>query len=217
MPLTCHIVTCRTVTPPPPLAGGLNSPNMTPSPPPLRQVEFILMGGTFMSLPGDYRDYFIRNLHDALSGAAGTSRRMPGVEFAGTSSLRRPLARECEPGAEPSSLRYASCLTLPDTARAPCPNPPAGHRGSCVPESALHTTIACQLRPPPAPCSRTRRPQQQRRARGGRVQRGEPHQVRGGWGQGTKHARRGMRACTRVTRVEKGRGGGAQQGDMSTM
>lgn len=26
------------------------------------------MGGTFMSLPEDYRDYFIRNLHDALSG-----------------------------------------------------------------------------------------------------------------------------------------------------
>lgn len=32
------------------------------------KVEFIIMGGTFMSLPTDYRDYFIRNLHDALSG-----------------------------------------------------------------------------------------------------------------------------------------------------
>uniref|UniRef100_A0A0N5BYJ2 Elongator complex protein 3 n=1 Tax=Strongyloides papillosus TaxID=174720 RepID=A0A0N5BYJ2_STREA len=32
------------------------------------KVEFIVMGGTFMSLPDDYRDYFIRNLHDALSG-----------------------------------------------------------------------------------------------------------------------------------------------------
>lgn len=32
------------------------------------KVEFIIMGGTFMSLPSDYRDYFIRNLHDALSG-----------------------------------------------------------------------------------------------------------------------------------------------------
>ncbi|KAK9806799.1 hypothetical protein WJX72_003067 [[Myrmecia] bisecta] len=32
------------------------------------KVEFILMGGTFMSLPLDYRDYFVRNLHDALSG-----------------------------------------------------------------------------------------------------------------------------------------------------
>ena len=32
------------------------------------KVEFIVMGGTFMSLPDDYRDYFIRSLHDALSG-----------------------------------------------------------------------------------------------------------------------------------------------------
>jgi elongator complex protein 3 len=32
------------------------------------KVEFIVMGGTFMCLPEDYHDYFIRNLHDALSG-----------------------------------------------------------------------------------------------------------------------------------------------------
>ncbi|VDM41961.1 unnamed protein product [Toxocara canis] len=32
------------------------------------EVEFIIMGGTFMSLPQDYREYFIRSLHDALSG-----------------------------------------------------------------------------------------------------------------------------------------------------
>lgn len=32
------------------------------------KVEYIVMGGTFMSLAMDYRDYFIRNLHDALSG-----------------------------------------------------------------------------------------------------------------------------------------------------
>lgn len=31
------------------------------------------MGGTFMSLPDDYRDYFIRNLHDALSGHSSIS------------------------------------------------------------------------------------------------------------------------------------------------
>nr|MBE5725598.1 elongator complex protein 3 [Cucujiformia] len=37
------------------------------------KVEFILMGGTFMSLPQDYRDYFIRNLHDALSGHKSSS------------------------------------------------------------------------------------------------------------------------------------------------
>ncbi|EDQ86036.1 uncharacterized protein MONBRDRAFT_38587 [Monosiga brevicollis MX1] len=32
------------------------------------KVEFIVMGGTFMALDAEYRDYFIRNLHDALSG-----------------------------------------------------------------------------------------------------------------------------------------------------
>ena len=37
------------------------------------QVEFILMGGTFMSLPLDYRDYFVRNLHDALSGHSSSN------------------------------------------------------------------------------------------------------------------------------------------------
>lgn len=37
------------------------------------KVEFIVMGGTFMSLSNDYRDYFIRNLHDALSGHCSSS------------------------------------------------------------------------------------------------------------------------------------------------
>eukprot|EP00062_Callorhinchus_milii_P026844 gi/632989444/ref/XP_007883652.1/ PREDICTED: elongator complex protein 3-like [Callorhinchus milii] len=37
------------------------------------KVEFIVMGGTFMALPEDYRDYFIRNLHDALSGHTSSS------------------------------------------------------------------------------------------------------------------------------------------------
>ena len=37
------------------------------------KVEFIVMGGTFMSLPATYRDYFIRNLHDALSGHTSSS------------------------------------------------------------------------------------------------------------------------------------------------
>ena len=31
------------------------------------------MGGTFMSMPDEYRDYFIRNLHDALSGHTSDS------------------------------------------------------------------------------------------------------------------------------------------------
>jgi len=33
------------------------------------KVEYVLMGGTFMSLPEDYRNWFIANLHNALSGA----------------------------------------------------------------------------------------------------------------------------------------------------
>jgi len=37
------------------------------------KVEFIIMGGTFMSLDEDYRDYFIRNLHDSLSGHASNN------------------------------------------------------------------------------------------------------------------------------------------------
>ncbi|CDW78801.1 elongator complex protein 3 [Stylonychia lemnae] len=37
------------------------------------KVEFIVMGGTFLSLDQNYRDYFIRNLHDALSGHSSNS------------------------------------------------------------------------------------------------------------------------------------------------
>ncbi|TNV71260.1 hypothetical protein FGO68_gene7750 [Halteria grandinella] len=37
------------------------------------KIEFIVMGGTFMSLDQQYRDYFIRNLHDALSGHSSSS------------------------------------------------------------------------------------------------------------------------------------------------
>ena len=37
------------------------------------KVEFIVMGGTFMSLDEQYRDYFVRNLHDALSGMSSTN------------------------------------------------------------------------------------------------------------------------------------------------
>lgn len=37
------------------------------------KVEYIIMGGTFMSLPDDYRDGFVRALHDALSGHSSSS------------------------------------------------------------------------------------------------------------------------------------------------
>ncbi|KAF0710186.1 Aste57867_5637 [Aphanomyces stellatus] len=37
------------------------------------KVEFIVMGGTFLSLDKEYRDWFVRNLHDALSGHTSSS------------------------------------------------------------------------------------------------------------------------------------------------
>lgn len=37
------------------------------------KVEYIVMGGTFMCLPQEYREKFIANLHDALSGFSSSS------------------------------------------------------------------------------------------------------------------------------------------------
>mmetsp|Transcript_16242 Transcript_16242/g.36540 ORF Transcript_16242/g.36540 Transcript_16242/m.36540 type:complete len:227 (-) Transcript_16242:177-857(-) len=37
------------------------------------KVEYIVMGGTFMSLDREYKDFFIRNLHDACSGHSSSS------------------------------------------------------------------------------------------------------------------------------------------------
>jgi len=37
------------------------------------QVEFIVMGGTFMSLSENYRDGFIAQLHNSLSGYTGNN------------------------------------------------------------------------------------------------------------------------------------------------
>lgn len=39
---------------------------------PVDKVEYIVMGGTFMSLPKDYRENFIVQLHNALTGYNGT-------------------------------------------------------------------------------------------------------------------------------------------------
>lgn len=36
-------------------------------------MEYIIMGGTFMALDDDYKDFFIRSLHDAVSGHNSTS------------------------------------------------------------------------------------------------------------------------------------------------
>jgi elongator complex protein 3 len=38
----------------------------------IKKVEFIIMGGTFMSMPEDYRNGFVAQLHNALSGFTGT-------------------------------------------------------------------------------------------------------------------------------------------------
>ncbi|CAG5124314.1 unnamed protein product, partial [Candidula unifasciata] len=51
------------------------------------KVEFIVMGGTFMSLPEDYRDDFIRNLHDALSGHS-SSNVQEAVKFSEKSTVK---------------------------------------------------------------------------------------------------------------------------------
>eukprot|EP00727_Mastigamoeba_balamuthi_P006286 m51a1_g2278 putative elongator complex protein 3 (550) ;mRNA; r:379407-381324 len=40
---------------------------------PVDKVEYIIMGGTFMSMAPDYRDYFVRSMHDALSGHLSAS------------------------------------------------------------------------------------------------------------------------------------------------
>ena len=37
------------------------------------KVEYIVIGGTFMALDDDYKDYFIRNFHNALSGHTSSS------------------------------------------------------------------------------------------------------------------------------------------------
>ncbi|KAH9001376.1 histone acetyltransferase ELP3 [Lactarius akahatsu] len=37
------------------------------------KVEFIIMGGTFMSMPEDYRNEFVSQLHNALSGFTGVN------------------------------------------------------------------------------------------------------------------------------------------------
>ena len=51
------------------------------------KVEYIIMGGTFMSLPESYRDWFISSLHNALSGYTGHNVD-EAVQFAEQSSTK---------------------------------------------------------------------------------------------------------------------------------
>jgi elongator complex protein 3 len=51
------------------------------------KIEFIVMGGTFLSLDAAYKDYFIRNLHDALSGHSSQSVK-EAVEYSEHSAIK---------------------------------------------------------------------------------------------------------------------------------
>lgn len=85
---------------------------------PVDKVEFILMGGTFMSLPMDYRDYFIRNLHDALSGHTSSTGAWGGASCgASYPSQRVGVAAQCGtrclPGLSPQSPRPCASRSSP--------------------------------------------------------------------------------------------------------
>lgn len=52
------------------------------------KIEYIIMGGTFMSLPQDYRDNFISQLHNALSGYTNTTNVDEAVLAASQSTMK---------------------------------------------------------------------------------------------------------------------------------
>lgn len=52
------------------------------------KIEYIIMGGTFMSLPQDYRDGFISQLHNALSGYTNTTNVDEAVLAASQSTIK---------------------------------------------------------------------------------------------------------------------------------
>lgn len=52
------------------------------------KIEYIIMGGTFMSLPQDYRDHFIAQLHNALSGYTNATNVDEAVLAASQSTIK---------------------------------------------------------------------------------------------------------------------------------
>lgn len=74
----------------------------------VEKVEFIVMGGTFMSLDAEYRDYFIRNLHDALSGHCSRSVK-EAVRYSEHSSMKC-VALTIESRPDHSSPRHLSAM-----------------------------------------------------------------------------------------------------------
>lgn len=72
------------------------------------KVGFIVMGGTFMSLDSTYRDYFMRNLHDALSGH--TSRSVQEAVRYEEHSAARCVGVTIESRPDHSSPRHLSVM-----------------------------------------------------------------------------------------------------------
>ena len=73
------------------------------------KVEYVLMGGTFMSLPSDYRDYFIRNLHDALSGHCSVNHQ-EAVKYS-EQSIFEDVARDNNRGHTVESVKQCFKMT----------------------------------------------------------------------------------------------------------
>lgn len=78
------------------------------------------MGGTFMALPEEYRDYFIRNLHDALSGH--TSNNVAEAVRYNTKAfvcvrLHSHIVQNCYEDifTGPHTVRNIICICLTDT------------------------------------------------------------------------------------------------------
>ena len=69
------------------------------------KVEFIVMGGTFMALSEEYRDYFIRNLHDALSGHTSNS-VAEAVKFVLKVELNCANTRHCKMSTFRCRIKY---------------------------------------------------------------------------------------------------------------
>jgi histone acetyltransferase (RNA polymerase elongator complex component) len=104
-----------------------------------QQVEFILMGGTFMSLPAEYRDYFVRGLHDALSGNAVWI--LFGLDLVGgkpaafcPESTERTLKIHPRHKKNTNAKHHTKPIH-----NKPIPNTKQGHASSCVAEAVKYS------------------------------------------------------------------------------
>ena len=102
------------------------------------------MGGTFMSLPIDYRDYFVRNLHDALSGhaSADVNEAVRFSEQSRTKCIGLTIETRpdyCLPPHLTQMLSYGCTRRVADAARhaAYCGLPAT--RCHCAPSSSLRS------------------------------------------------------------------------------